>query len=246
MAQRRLRRGLRAVAAATLVATVALGLGSCSNDGDPEDGATTYDVGGIEVNAIARSPERADGPILTVLFLHGQAYDGDIWDDLGMLDDVVDAGHRAVAIDLPGHGDTPERPTEGAEPISDGAWLRELVDEVGEPELTVIVSPSMSGRYSLGMLEEFPEEELAGFVPVAPVGVEEFLRPDDAVGIANMVTYGDDDPAYSKLLAENLVAQLRGEPSTIAVIPDAGHAAYEDEPDQFANLLLGFLAQLEP
>jgi abhydrolase domain-containing protein 14 len=238
------RRWLRVAAVA--VAAASLSLAACGNDDGPPEGTTTYDVDGVEVNAIARSPERADGPILTVLFLHGQAYDSDIWDELGVLDDVVEAGHRAVAVDLPGHGGTAERPTEGTEPLSDGAWLQQLVDEVGKPELTVIVSPSMSGRYSLAMLEEFPEQELAGFVPVAPVGVEELDRPDDAVDIANMVTYGADDPAYAQLLAEQLVAQLHGQPSTIAVIPDAGHAAYEDETDQFTDLLLGFLAQLEP
>ena len=43
-----------------------------------------------------------------MLFLHGQAYSSQIWDDRGILDDVVDAGYRAVAVDLPGRGGTPE------------------------------------------------------------------------------------------------------------------------------------------
>jgi abhydrolase domain-containing protein 14 len=219
-------------------------LASCSDTA--VDGATTYEVDGVEVQAIARSPERVEGPTITVLFLHGQAYSSRIWDERAILDDVVDAGYRAVAVDLPGRGGTPERSETARDEIGDGAWLRMLVDEVGKPELTVVVSPSMSGRYSLDMLEEFPEEEIAGFVPVAPVGADDFERPLDAAPIPNLVVYGADDPDYAQLRAERLSEQLRSPTSAIAVIPDAGHAAYDDQPDQFTSFLVGFLAQLEP
>jgi pimeloyl-ACP methyl ester carboxylesterase len=96
------------------------------------------------------------------------------------------------------------------------------------------------------MLEEFPDEEIAGFVPVAPVGADDFERPTDAAPIPNMVVYGADDPEFAQLRAERLTEQLRSPTSAIAVIPDAGHAAYDDQPDQFTSFLVGFLAQLEP
>jgi pimeloyl-ACP methyl ester carboxylesterase len=148
-------------------------------------------------------------------------------------------------VDLPGRGDTPERSEADRDEMSDGEWLGELIDEVGKPELTVVVSPSMSGRYSLAMLEEFPEDEIAGYVPVAPAGVDDFERPTDAAPIPNLVVYGADDPEFAQLRAERLSEQLRSPTSAIAVIPDAGHAPYDDQPDQFSSFLVGFLAQLE-
>jgi abhydrolase domain-containing protein 14 len=241
----RSRRPAHRAASVAFAAVAALGLGVSCGGGDPE-GSTTYEVEGVEVQAIARAPERVDGPTITVLFLHGQAYSSRIWDDRGILDDVVDAGYRAVAVDLPGRGGTSERSEKARDETSDGAWLRKLVDEVGKPELTVVVSPSMSGRYSLAMFEEFPDEELAGFVPVAPVGADDFERPTDAAPIPNLIVYGADDPEYAQLRAEHLSEQLRSPTSAIAVIPDAGHAAYDDQPDRFTDFLVGFLAQLEP
>ena len=231
-----------ALAASAMLAAASL-VGCGSDEREPAKGATTVTAGGVVVEAIVRQPgasPEAD-PLPTVLFLHGAAYTSRIWDDRGILDAVANAGHRAVAIDLPGYGETPKRPAgAGVDASSDGTWLRSLIEELGGPEQVVLVSPSMSGRFSLGYLAEFPDDALAGFVPIAPVTIDA-VRSADAPPVPTMIVWGEDD---DKPLAEAdaLAKQFPG--SSIEVISDGSHAAYDDEPEAFIALLVKFLGQL--
>ena len=230
---------------ALVVLAAATSCGSSADDRPPPKNATTLKTGGVLVNAIVRPPGQSvlgTEELVTVLFLHGQSYDSRIWDDRKILDPVAQAGWRAVSVDLPGYGDTPERSSDE----SNGTWLRGLIDELGGPGRVVVVSPSMSGTYSLAYLEEYPEDALIGFVPVAPVGIDDFERPEDAAGIPTMAIWGSEDPAYTEERADHLLEQMRapeGEAQT-QVIEGAGHACYDDEPVEFTAILLSFLRSL--
>lgn len=232
------------VAIAALAASTMVG---CSKDEAPRVGATTIAAGGVQVHAIERPGTGSTDTGLTVLFLHGQAYDSRIWDDRGILDAVAATGNDAVAVDLPGHGDTPDRDAgDGADAVSDGTWLRSLIEELGGPEEVVLVSPSMSGRYSLGYLAEHPTDALAGFVPVAPVGIVEFKRGDDAVPIPSLAIWGSEDESYSTLQSAQLLGQLGdgADKGRTEVIEGASHACYDDDPEAFIDLLVPFLAEV--
>lgn len=236
---------LRAKAIAVVLSIAALALASCGSDRPPAEGATTIEVDGTYVHAIERSPQDATARRPTVLFLHGQAYDSRIWDDRGILDAVASSGSRAVAVDLPGFGETPERRAGEDDPGADARWLRTLVDELGGPAAVVLVSPSMSGRYSLPYLAIHPDDPIAGFVPVAPVGTDGFSRGPDARPVPSLVVYGEDDPARTPAREARLVEELGGEPvARLEVIAGGSHAAYDDEPEAFTDALLAFLADL--
>jgi pimeloyl-ACP methyl ester carboxylesterase len=104
-----------------------------------------------------------------------------------------------------------------------------------------------SGRYSLSYLEQFPDDELLGFVPVAPVGIDDLERPEDAAPIRTMSIWGSEDPGYTEARADHLVEQMRapdGEAQT-QVIEGAGHACYDDEPAEFTAILVSFLRSLD-
>ncbi len=226
-------------------------LAGCSKDREPAAGTTTIRTTGIAVNAIDRPATGTAKPSgLTVLFLHGQSYTSRIWDDRGILDDVAAAGHRAVAVDLPGYGETPE-PKSFADGTSmdDARFLRALIDQVGGPTKVVVVSPSMSGRFSLAYLAGFPGDRLAGYVPVAPVGSDTFTRPwpdksATAVPVPALVVWGEDDDSFDRTDGVRLARQLRTpKASTLAEIEGASHACYDDHPDEFTRLLLRFLAE---
>jgi abhydrolase domain-containing protein 14 len=226
--------------------TTASACGGGSDERPPPKNATTIRVDGTVVNAIMRPPANSvtgSDDLVSVLFLHGQSYDSRIWDDRKILDPVAAAGWRAVSVDLPGYGDTPER-KDGA---SDGAWLRKLIDELGGPGRVVVVSPSMSGTYSLRYLEEFPEDQLLGFVPVAPVGIDDFERPNDAAPISTMAIWGSEDPSYTEARDAHLLEQMRAPEGSAQsqVIEGAGHACYDDEPIEFTSILLSFLRSLD-
>jgi abhydrolase domain-containing protein 14 len=244
-----MRRLLALLLATALVVTAA----ACGDDGDdrpPAKNTTTVDVDGLLVNAIMRPPQNpvtGTEDLVTVLFLHGQSYSSRIWDDRKILDPVAAAGWRAVSVDLPGYGDTPERGDEGDDGAGRGAWLRDLIDELGGPGRVVVVSPSMSGAYSLPYLEEFPSDELLGFVPVAPVGIDDFERPTDAAPISTMAVWGSEDPAYTEERADHLLSQMRAPEGAaqVQLIEGAGHACYDDEPIEFTSILLSFLRSLD-
>ncbi|MGN6695139.1 MAG: alpha/beta fold hydrolase [Aquihabitans sp.] len=239
-------RRLAAVLLALGLLTAVAACGGGSDDRPPPKNATTIRVDGTVVNAIMRPPSEpvtGSDDLVSVLFLHGQSYDSRIWDDRKILDPVAAAGWRAVSVDLPGYGDTPER-KDGA---SNGAWLRKLIDELGGPGRVVVVSPSMSGTYSLSYLEEFPKDELLGFVPVAPVGIDDFERPKDAAPISTMAIWGSEDPSYTEARDAHLLAQMRAPEGSAQsqVIEGASHACYDDEPIEFTSILLSFLRSLD-
>lgn len=231
----------RAVALLAALALV-VGLAACSDDQEPVAGETTIEVDGTPVHAIVREPTGDGGPPHTVLFLHGQSYTSRIWAERGILDAVTEGSQRAVAVDLPGYGDTPERP-DG--PADQADLLAALIEELGGPEQVVLVSPSRSGDWSLPYLTIHADDGLAGFVPVAPVGIDGFVRPSDAAPVPTLSVWGSDDGGYSPERAQRLVDQLGGEPTARTEIIEGGsHAAYDDHPDEFTALLLAFVADL--
>ena len=68
---------------------------------EPPPGATTYRIGGEDAFAVERGGD--PGPdVVTVLFLHGQAYTSDIWLDRGIIDALSDAGVRTLVLEAGG------------------------------------------------------------------------------------------------------------------------------------------------
>lgn len=210
-----------AVLVPVLVAAVAAGAGCGGDDGPPP---RTLDVDGLEVAYREAVPEgEPTGP--PVVFLHGASYTSEIWEQRGLLDHVAAAGRRAVAVDLPGAGDTP---ASGEDPV---AFLDELLTAL-DAEQIVLVAPSASGSYALPYLAERPER-LAGFVPVAPVGGDTFTWPGGEAP-PTVVVLGEQDEAFAegtRALAEEIPG------AELEVVRDATHAAYDDRPEAFAAIL---------
>ncbi|MEE6521562.1 hypothetical protein FKM82_019829 [Ascaphus truei] len=124
----------------------------------------------------ARPRDRVEGDRagrFQVLLLHGRSFTSKTWEDLGTLVLLAEQGHRAVAIDLPGYGESLL-----AQPVSSErgriAYLLHVMESLGTRP-AVLISPSMSGLFSLPILLQHPER-LRGFIPIAPVGTKSFKR----------------------------------------------------------------------
>ncbi|XP_057230756.1 protein ABHD14A [Malurus melanocephalus] len=187
-----------------------------------------------EVPAGAAGPGRPQ-----VLFLHGQAFTSKTWETLGTLSLLAEEGYRAVAIDLPGYGDSPPAHMVTAE------GRRNFLDRVLQDlsmQRPVLVSPSMSGRFALPFLLA-QGDRLAGFVPIAPVGTKDYTAEQyQRVQTPTLILYGDRD----KRLAPQALQNLQHLPEhRVAVLPGAGHACYLDKPEDFHRALLRFLSQLK-
>lgn len=179
----------------------------------------------------------------TVLFLHGQAFSSQTWDDLGTLKFLRSKNYNVVAIDLPGYvkskefGNVPRTSEERAN------FLNKITKKL-EIERPVIVSPSMSGSYSLPFIFQGDQgRNLRGFVPVAPVGTEKYSEEDyKNLDLPTLIVYGEND----ETLGLSSLRRLRNIPgSVIHMMKGAGHACYMKNTDEFHENLEKFLSKLE-
>ncbi|XP_077133136.1 protein ABHD14A-like [Ranitomeya variabilis] len=180
------------------------------------------------------APER-----FPVLLLHGRSFTSKTWEELGTLQILSEHGYRATAIDLPGYGESLQ-----AQPMSSERgrteYLLRVMDALGTRQ-PVIISPSMSGLFSLPLLMQHPDR-IRGFVPVAPVGTKSFkLQQYQQIQVPTLIVYGTED---TNLGSQSLESLQRLPNHTLSPIKGAGHACYMDRPEEFHTALLMFLSKL--
>lgn len=191
---------------------------------------------------------------VSLLLLHGAAFSSKTWLDLGTIRLTAAMGYHTVAIDLPGYGNTP------AVEISKRAEFLDHIIQHFKLDHPVIVSPSMSGYYSLLYLLK-NGNKMAGYIPVAPVGIDVIEKLPAAsedywsssvykplqhllytplpdlrnVKTPTMVVFGEKDRTRSSALLSLLPN------SQCKEIPNGRHPAYLDDPDLWHKLLYNFL-----
>lgn len=107
-----------------------------------------------------------------------------------------------------------------------------------EDNPAVIVSPSMSGSFSIPLLLRKPSL-FAGYIPVAP-GVASSHSASEFAAISAvpaLVIYGETDAMGTRVSRLLSAMPL----SKVVMIKGASHPAYLDEPEQFHDLMLSFL-----
>uniref|UniRef100_A0A8C0MX32 Abhydrolase domain containing 14B n=2 Tax=Canis lupus familiaris TaxID=9615 RepID=A0A8C0MX32_CANLF len=119
------------------------------------------------------------------------------------------------------------------------SFLAAVVDalDLGSP---VVISPSLSGMYSLPFLTA-PGSQLRGYVPVAPICTDKINAADYAsVKTSTLIVYGDQDPMG--LTSFEHLKQLPNH--RVLVMEGAGHPCYLDKPEEWHTGLLDFLQGL--
>ncbi|XP_029005553.1 protein ABHD14B isoform X2 [Betta splendens] len=177
----------------------------------------------------------------SVLLLHGIRFSSENWLSIGTLEALARAGCRAVAIDLPGLGRSKaaEAPAPVGEPAPAG-FLKEVCEELGLSPV-VVVSPSLSGMYSLPFLMQH-QALVRGYVPVAPICTDRFTPEQYAsVKVPALIVYGDQDTQLGEVSLRNLSNLPR---HRVVVMRGAGHPCYLDDPDAWHAAVLDFLQTL--
>ncbi|XP_075430340.1 putative protein-lysine deacylase ABHD14B [Ascaphus truei] len=189
----------------------------------------------------APSPPQCQ-PRPPILLLHGIRFSSLEWQNLGTLHKLAAAGHRALALDLPGLGRSSDAVAPGplGEPAPAG-FLQEVLQSLCMVP-AVIVSPSLSGMYSLPLLLQTPQS-IAAYVPIAPICTDRYPAQDYArVQVPTLIVYGDRDDQLGEVSLRN----LQNLPNhSVLRMEGAGHACYLDDPETWHQGLLGFLSTLK-
>jgi len=220
-------------AAARIAASDAKGAGAAAK---PEPWMTiepcTYDFHGKPLYArVVGDPKGR-----AVLLLHGARFTSKDWQELGTLDLLARRGYRAVAIDLPGFGNSSAVVAKPEEFLHEALPLLDL-------KKPVVVFPSMSGSFALPFVAAHPDE-VSGLVPIAPVDLEKWAPKLTCKELPVLLLWGANDSVIPIKQADALVAAL---PQTEKVVlSGAEHACYRDKPVEFHQSLVTFLKTLDP
>ncbi len=186
------------------------------------------EIEGGRVHYLIEGPEHGQ----PVVLLHGASFTADTWKKIGTLKALSDAGYLAYAVDLPGFGQS--SPSQG----SARTWLRVLLDLL-KIEKPVIVSPSMSGRFSLPLVIDEPDR-VAGFIAVAPVTIPSYRNQLAQITAPVLAVWGENDSIVPIADADLLVGSVKH--GRKVVIAGATHAPYMSNPAVFHQSLIEFLA----
>ena len=187
-----------------------------------------------------RTPDNFLSNMTTVVLLHSHLLDSSVWEDIKTLDILCKAGHRAIAIDLPGYGNS-RRYAPPKENYEKAVLLETVLKELKATN-SVLVVPSMSGTYALPLVVR-GSLNLKGFVPISPYTAEQFSEVEySSLKIPTMIIYGRRDLEFG----EQSASYLQNIPdSKIHIMQDSSHACYLQNPDEFHGVLLNFLHEIE-
>lgn len=185
------------------------------------------DVGGSRVHYLDAGP--ASGTV--VLLLHGARFDSNTWKKLGSIRLLAGKGYRCLALDLPGYGDSPKSALAREE------FLPALLNAL-DLDRVVILSPSMSGGFSLPMVARHPGQVRA-YVPVAPAGIGRYGSSIQDSPVPTLIFWGGEDRVFPVSGAADLATHFQH--AEVHVFEGASHPCYLDQPEAFHQVLLDFL-----
>lgn len=160
------------------------------------------------------SAKRADAPV--ALLLHGITGSSGTWWRLGPA--LADAGWRAIALDLPGHGDSPRM----GRPMKAGEWaesVRETVPTLVRGPLDLAIGHSAGAATLLEVVAAEPA--IAKRVVLEdPPGAGDVSRPEWAAHMEREVVAALRDPARFEwlLLRENPTWQPQDAAEAVAAL----------------------------
>jgi len=188
----------------------------------------------------AEPPEEVQSTGKVVLLLHGAAFTSQTWvDKVPTIATLAALGHKVIAIDLPGFGNTKVFDKDATQ--DKGSYLSEVISVLTPDVRPILVTPSMSGSFIIPLLETSPKK-ISAWVPVAPVDTDKGKGFFSQIDIPTMIVYGELDHSLGIRSRDDLI--LIRTSTKPQVLPGAKHPAYLDQPDLWHQLLFNFISAL--
>ncbi|MHA6623045.1 acetoin dehydrogenase dihydrolipoyllysine-residue acetyltransferase subunit [Pseudonocardia sp. DLS-67] len=173
-------------------AKAAVASGALEEGDEPEP--QLVEVGGRSISYLALGPEEADVPVVLV---HGYGGDKNSW--LFVQQPLAEEGHRAIALDLPGHGAS-------GKDVGDGS-LRTLtetvtgfLDAVGI-ERAHLVGHSLGGAVAAAVAQAAPGR-VASLTLISPAGFTPEVDAEYLRGFASASSRRELKPLVGRLFAD--------------------------------------------
>jgi len=177
----------------------------------------------------AGEPEGRD-----IVLLHGLKFTAQTWQETGTLGILAENGCHAVALDMPGFGQSEACRGDQAKVLC-GVIEQETT---GKP---VVMGPSMGGRIALEFALDYPEH-VGALILVGAVGVEENRARLAEIKAPTLIIRGGEDQIAPLADSDLLLAEIAG--SKRIIIDGAPHPCYLDQPEIFHREILNFLSSL--
>ncbi|HEV2137830.1 MAG TPA: alpha/beta hydrolase [Nitrososphaerales archaeon] len=185
----------------------------------------------------------------TVVLFHGNSSSLDSWKKTKTLEELSSRGYRVFAVDLPaGKGSMSDKLSSKVlktDPDRIITVIDKIIEalDVGDSPFA-LVGPSMGGGFALAYALSRPRR-VGAMVLVSPSVYripEKEKTKLSGLEIPVLLVWGERDTVfpleeYGKPLKEALPR------ATLQIVEQAGHMANLDKPDEFNELLIGFISE---
>ncbi len=191
----------------------------------------TLNIDGYKCNAIYN---KANGGT-PIVFLHGLSYTIDVWQRIKVLDALAEKKIPFLALDMP-YGLKSECAPKTREVQPNVSFVAEATKRLFGDEAPVLAAASFGGYIALNYAATHP---VKGMLLVSPAYAFESLDLAQKYPSFNFpvrVIWGSNDTVVSGEEMRTLVDKLPN--AKMLIYKDAGHSAYQDQPEWFQTDLL--------
>ncbi|MGC9209918.1 MAG: alpha/beta fold hydrolase [Acidilobus sp.] len=196
-----------------------------------QDGYVT--VRGVRVHYIE------DGNGVPVVMIPGASFNARTWVEVGLVKAVADAGFRAISVDPPGQGETPQGPYQFG---GRREFLEDFLPLVGF-DRGVLLGASLGG-FSAAMYALAHPDRVLGLILVGAVGLERHSPQFKVLsGKPILLVWGSEDDVSPISNAQAVLSRVN---TAELVRLGRRHACYLDDPQGFTSLVVNFLRERVP